>query len=480
MADSHTKRLRAWGLALFAAWLISGCGGGGGNPGNCMSGGAQTCAGTSTPSPTPAASTSSEALAGICTLQGAKNFTRAYLQETYLWYSEIPAADPAAYTDLAAYFYALLTPALDSFGQPKDRFSFIVTATDADSLLTGSNVGYGAHWRNDALGRTRAAFIDAGSPAARAGLERGGELVTVLTPGAKLFPNEAASISFVYRSAPGAATRTVTLDTAAIQEDPLPLTQTLLSASGRKVGYLLFNAHTLGAQDKLIPALQNAQAAGVQDLVLDLRYNGGGYLRTALTLSSMLASSRADNQIFEQLRFNDKRGAETQAATIRFSGAVQYGESLFPTGTALPRLGLPRVYALTSEETCSASESVINSLRGVGITVVLIGRTTCGKPYGFSRRDNCGVSYFPIEFQGVNAIGFGDYANGFSPTCELADDFDHALGSSSERLLAAALFHVDSGSCPMQSMSSALPARGAARVPGQPVLRGKVLAPARH
>jgi hypothetical protein len=86
-----------------------------------------------------------------------------------------------------------------------------------------------------------------------------------------------------------------------------------------------------------------------------------------------------------------------------------------PFGQSLPTLNLPRVFVLTGPDTCSASESVINSLQGVDVEVIQIGTTTCGKPYGFYPEDNCGTTYFTIEFQGVNAKGFGDYTDGFSP-----------------------------------------------------------------
>jgi hypothetical protein len=260
----------------------------------------------------------------------------------------------------------------------------------------------------------------------------------------------------------------------------VPLVRTLASAAGRKVAYLLFNAHTSGAQDQLIPAIESAQAAGVQDLVLDLRYNGGGYLYTAVTLGSMIAGNAADGRIFEQLRFNDKRQAETEASTAYFSGQVQYTEPGSPEGTALPRLGLPRVFVLATGSTCSASESVINSLRGIGVEVVVVGQSTCGKPYGFSRRDNCGSAYFPIEFQGVNAAGFGDYASGFAPTCPLQDDFDHALGAPNERLLSAALQYADTGTCPAPGAAAPLSARSFARSLAHAPTRGKVLLPPRH
>jgi C-terminal processing protease CtpA/Prc len=304
-------------------------------------------------------------------------------------------------------------------------------------------------WQTDAQGRRRAAYVEAGSPAQAAGLARGAELVSVLTPGAPdWFPNGLAQISFVYRSAPGQPTATLTLSSAALQEDPLPQVRTLTSAAGHKVAYLLFNAHTQGAQDKLVPALYSLQQAGVTDLVLDMRYNRGGYLYTALSLSSMLTGPQADGRVFEKLQYNDKRSDQTQASEFDFSGQLQAGEATYAAGTPLPRLALPRVFVLATGNTCSASESVINSLRGVGVTVVLVGSATCGKPYGFSRKDNCGLSYFPIEFQGVNDQGFGDYAGGFAPTCAVADDFDHPLGDPGERLLATALGYVDSGTCP--------------------------------
>jgi hypothetical protein len=117
---------------------------------------------------------------------------------------------------------------------------------------------------------------------------------------------------------------------------------------------------------------------------------------------------------------------------------------------------------LTGSNTCSASESIINSLRGVGVEVIQVGSRTCGKPYGFYPEDNCGTTYFTIQFQGVNEQGFGDYADGFSPQnsvgtqttpipgCSVADDFTHALGDPAESRLAAALAYRNFGvaSCP--------------------------------
>ena len=117
-------------------------------------------------------------------------------------------------------------------------------------------------------------------------------------------------------------------------------------------------------------------------------------------------------------------------------------------GRVLPFLNLQRVFLLTTPGTCSASESIINSLRGVDIEVILIGGETCGKPYAFTPMANCGTTYFAIEFKGVNEKGYGDYADGFAPTCKVADDLGKELGDPSERLLATALSYVASNACP--------------------------------
>jgi hypothetical protein len=140
-----------------------------------------------------------------------------------------------------------------------------------------------------------------------------------------------------------------------------------------------------------------------------------------------------------------------------------------PRNVPLPTLNLTRVFVLTSPNTCSASEAIINGLRGVGVQVIQIGTTTCGKPYGFYPQDNCGMTYFTIEFQGVNAQNFGDYPDGFSPAntpsrpgvlvpgCSVGDDFSHALGDPSEARLAAALGYRNDQSCPAAAASSSNP-----------------------
>ena len=120
----------------------------------------------------------------------------------------------------------------------------------------------------------------------------------------------------------------------------------------------------------------------------------------------------------------------------------------------------------------------MNGLRGVGVEVIQIGSTTCGKPYGFYATDNCGTTYFTIQFRGVNALDFGDYTDGFSPSntpgaagpavlpgCSIADDFTKLLGDQTEDRLAMALAHRDGQACTVATGSAPDGASFAAEAP---------------
>ena len=425
-----------------------------------------------------------------------KNWLRSWTHELYLWYDEVPDVDPAT-RSVADYFDILKTGATTESGQPKDKFHFTYP-TDAWLALSqsGQSVGYGLQWAiTSTLPPRRAivAYTEPDTPATVAGLMRGDEVmavdgtdidadtsagVDILNAG--LFPGAAGeSHTFTIRALDG-STRDVTLQAQHIVSTPVQSVG-VIAAGGDSVGYLLFNDHIATAESQLIDAMQQLQGAGVDDLVIDIRYNGGGYLAIASELAYMVAGAASTGRTFEQLEFNDQY-ADTNPVTGRALDpepflAVSQGFS-GPAGVALPALGLQRVFVLTGEGTCSASESIINGLRGIGVEVIQIGSTTCGKPYGFYPADNCGTTYFSIQFRGVNAMGFGDYSDGFSPQnstgaagellpgCSVSDDFTHALGDVAEGRLAEALQYRLSGTCAsapsglVQGKASVQPARG--------------------
>ena len=393
---SFIRTLAAWAAS---AALLAACGGGGGGGGD-------------SPPPEPAYKQYEGAVAG-CTLDTQKKFVRAYMDELYLWYNEIPSVDPAAYNNIPDYFEALKVKTADANGVQKDRFSAVIPASQANALFASAAV------KQDTAQVLKAAT------------------------------------------------------------SPVPQVFTAATGGGRRFGYIQFTDHAVGAQDALIDAFRKVRDEGAQDLVLDLRQNSGGYLYIALSAASMITGPSSDGQLFERLRYNDKRTAESNASALNFSSTVQFGESRYPVGTALPQLSLPRVFVLTSGATCSASESIINSLRGIDVKVVRIGTTTCGKPYGFREKDNCGWAYFPIEFQGTNAKGFGDYTTGFTPNCQVSDN-GSAPGGGSDPLLAEAKYYIDNGSCqpgtPANTQNALLPLLDMSR-PSRPDWAGRLLLP---
>jgi len=289
----------------------------------------------------------------------------------------------------------------------------------------------------------------------------------IATINAGLFPAASGEThTFQVRPFGGGLHQTITMQSANVTSTPVQNVGTIATSSG-PVGYMLFNDHIATAESELIDAVNTLKAANITDLVLDIRYNGGGYLDIADELAFMIAGNGPTaGRAFEQIVFNRKYPS-TDPATGQALAPIPFHTTTrgfsVSSGQPFPALNLPRVFVLTGPGTCSASESIINSLRGVGVQVIQVGSTTCGKPYGFHPDDNCGTTYFSIQFKGVNAAGFGDYTDGFSPSntaggtgtrvpgCSVADDFAHALGDANEARLAAALGYRMNSSCPAPS-----------------------------
>ncbi|WP_206370503.1 S41 family peptidase [Solimonas marina] len=415
------------------------------------------------------------------TLANERDWVHAYMNAIYLWYKEIPSVDSSGYTASAygsdyaaldAYFQALKTPNTTSSGKLEDQFSFTYPTAAWDALAqSGVTVSYGLQFAALATAPPRdfrVAYTEPNRPSSNDGVDRGAKILAidgvdmingsdVDTLNAGLFPS-AAGEQHVFRfEDTDGTTQDVTLTAEDVTETPVQNVQTISTSTG-SVGYLLFNDHIATAEGELKNAIQTLADDDVSDLVLDIRYNGGGYLDIASELAYMIAGpAQTAGKVFERLKYNDKNPlADTDSATTGFHSTTVGFDPSVADGSALPYLNLSKVYVLVGAGTCSASEAVINGLRGVGVDVVLIGDTTCGKPYGFYQADNCGTSYFAIEFQGVNNAGFGDYADGFTPDCAVDDDFDHALGDPSESLLATALSYRDSGACPSTSKRASL------------------------
>lgn len=418
---------------------------------------------------------------------------RSWTDETYLWRTEVPDLDPYNYNDRVAYFDLLKTSETLPSGTPKDDFHFSEPTEDyLESRTSAPQAGYGANFR--AVSTTpprdfRVTYTEPGSPAAattngQVNFLRGSRILEVDgvdfvnansqsaidTLNAGLFPSTAGESHTFRLRDPDGTERTVTLSSGNVVRQPVNETAVLNTPSGQ-VGYIHFTTFSPdSSEEQIVNAVQQLSDANVSDLILDLRYNGGGLLAVASELSFMVAGqARTQNRTFEQLRFNDRAGNVNPVtgapnAPIPFYSTAQ-GFTL-PIGQSLPALNLNRVYILSTERTCSASEAVINGLRGIDVEVVLIGDITCGKPFGFYPTDNCGRTYYTIQFQGVNEKNFGDYADGFvpqnanfqfgarAPGCQVADQLVAPLGTEGDPLIGAALQYRGDGTCPAPTSSS--------------------------
>ncbi|MEO9054776.1 MAG: S41 family peptidase [Steroidobacteraceae bacterium] len=431
-------------------------------------------------------------------VQGASldelNWLRSWNNDLYLWFGEVTDQNPANFATDSAYFKVLVTTQTTPSGKPKDRFHFTYASSTWEQLSeSGVQAGYGANFVLVAATPPRdvvVAYTEPGSAASTppASLARGAKLLSI--DGVDLVnATDQASIdilnaglspqtvgeshTFSVLDAGASVPRTITMVSANVTSTPVQSVHTITAPNGRLVGYMLFNDHLATAESELVTAFSQLQSAGVQDLVLDIRYNGGGFLDIASEVAYMIAGpGPTTGQTFELSQFNSKYLTmnPVTGATLAPVGFHTTTQGFSTTaGQALPSLNLTRVFVLTTANTCSASESIINSLRGVNIQVIEVGSTTCGKPYGFYPADNCGVTYFSIQFQGINAQGFGDYPDGFTPQntlttegvllpgCSVADDFTHALGDSAEGQLASALSYQSNGTCPVPPSGMAVP-----------------------
>ena len=245
----------------------------------------------------------------------------------------------------------------------------------------------------------------------------------------------------------------VTLTKAEYAENPV-YKITTHTVGDKKVGYLMYNGFYSTYDTDLNNAFGELAAAGVDELVLDLRYNSGGSVRTSTYLGSMITGPNESGKIFAKQQWNSKLQAyyeENNPGTLenRFSDELS-------NGTAINKLDLDRVFILTTESTASASELLINGLVPY-IDVVVIGDTTTGKNVGsvtlydspdFTKNNRSGSHRYamqPIVLKTVNADGFGDYTEGLAPTVELKEDYGNlgVLGELSEPLFAEAIDIID-------------------------------------
>ena len=404
------------------------------------------------------------------------------LNQYYYWQEAVDFLADSK-TSNAAEYVKLLGNSVDpsdfftSLNHPDDRFSWIdEDYVNLENQLAGISASNGMKFlvsrQCDDCNELVAfvTYVLPESDAAAKGIERGDFITTVNGIELKVFNyidllfGEELSYTLGladYNQADqvfNSSGETVTLNKVEnFQEHPIHK-NLVLDVGGQKVGYLMYNKFLNEFDDQLIQTFSDFATEGITDLVIDLRYNGGGSVRTCVYLASMITGQFTD-EIFAQQIWNSKLLAYFEALNSNSDDSddrelKNYFTSTNSEGVTLPALNLNKVYIIATNRSASASELLINGL-APHINVVLIGNTTTGKNVGsitvYDYIDNEGnknpnhtYAMQPIVLKIANSVDFADYANGLDPDIELRERASNlgVLGTPSEPLLSVALSQI--------------------------------------
>jgi len=380
-------------------------------------------------------------------IRSINNFIWENMDTYYLWRDFMPAnLDPEKQPDPAEYFHHLLFT-------PDDRWSFITN--DYKSLvdrLQGIGKTYGHEFKlfrkiNSKQVYGIVEYVIKNSPAKSEGIKRGdifnrinGILLDTLNYRSLLFSYNSYTIGFadLVDEEIVSNDREIFLTPIVMQEDPI-LLDTMYFLEGKQIGYLVYNRFISSFNSDLTTIFSNFKMNGINDLVLDLRYNPGGSVGTATLLASLIAPSTvvSNEEVFIKYIWNDlidqywreNEGDESENLIIKFINAAQ-------------NININRLFVLTSESTASASELIINGLEPY-MDVILVGHTTHGKYTASITLHDEEKSYDwaiqPIVLKTANINNETDYKDGMFPDYLVEDDYFSPLGSLEEDRLEFAI-----------------------------------------
>ena len=382
-----------------------------------------------------------------CSAAGKNLYVRDVLTRYYLWYPFLPALDPVRYDSPEAYLEAVRY-------RPIDHAYSYVTSREANEAFYSESqfIGFGFSTRVDGT-TLRVLQVFEGSPAEQAGLGRGQQIISIdgrsvraliesNQIGTAFGPAEVGlEVEVAFETRDGVMTqarmtkRAVTIPTVSLSR--------VFDVDGRRVGYVFFRNFVRPSTAALDNAFAALKAAGVTELVLDLRYNGGGLVDVAVHLGSLIGGAPTNGRVMATYAHNDKQRARDEV--LRFA-SVDHA------------LGLSRLVVVTTAASASASELVINALRPY-MPVVVVGQRTYGKPVGQYGFPFCDKVLAPVYFSIRNALDEGDYYDGIPADCAAADDITHDLGDAAEGSLGEALQVIRTGACTAAPGTGTLPQR---------------------
>lgn len=366
-----------------------------------------------------------------------------YAQEIYLWYKYLPATlDLQSYSDPDGVMEAIRAYSTESgFSDPVDRWSFAIPQSKWDDVSAGISGDFGLGIFFNAVNDLRVSYVEPASPAATAGITRSWRILAI--DGNSTINTDDATIdriaAAVYNSStiqlvflrPDNKDTTITLNAATYISQPF-LLDTVYATGSRMVGYMVFNSF-LGdittVKNRFSTLFGDFVSKGVNELVIDLRYNSGGYVDLQNELANYLVPASGNQGVMLTEQFNDKYS--------RYYDTTIYYEK---KGS----LELSRIFFITATNTASASELLINSLKPY-MDVKLVGRDTYGKPVGYFGIPDGDWYLFPVSFRSINKNGEGNYFDGMTPDAIVNDGLEKQWGDVTEDCLGSVLNYINKG-----------------------------------
>jgi C-terminal processing protease CtpA/Prc len=347
----------------------------------------------------------------------------------YYWYEEIPDLDIFGFETPSDLLEAMMYT-------PPDYWSFIEKAEIVESLYEdGEYLGFGFLLKFDVYGNLRIPLVYENSEAYELGIRRGNIITAINGTDPTLFDDynsffdyDPETFTFEILDNEGIM-HTITLDKSIIVQNGVIFSD-IYNVSGTKTGYILYDSFLNFTKEELEDVISYFKSNDITELVIDLRYNGGGYISLAKELCEMIMPAETAGKVFISFLFND-RLSETHNSSFLFEENEL-------------NLDLDRVFFITTGASASASELVINSLEPY-MDVLIIGTFTHGKPVGMSEFTFNDWVLYPVVTQMVNAEGFGDYFEGLIPDCEAEDGMDHEWGDETEPCLYQAFHYISYG-----------------------------------
>jgi C-terminal peptidase prc len=393
-----------------------------------------------------------------CSVLAQNTYVRDVLFEYYYWNHELPRVSPAFFPSPETYLEAVRYRPLDV------TYSYIANRAEQEAFFSDSQfIGLGISTQfNGTDMRLSQVFPE--SPASEVNLQRGDRILRIngrtiadlsannLLATAFGANTVGVSVALVWQNGAGEE-KSATLVKRAVTI-PTVSALRLYDVNGRKVAYLSFRNFVQPSFGALDTAFAQLHEAGANELVLDLRYNGGGLVAVAQRLASLIGGTVTQDQLFAEFFHNDRHADLNRE--LRFESQAN-------------GLNLSRLVVITTRASASASELVINALRPF-IPVIIVGDTTYGKPVGQYTFAFCDKVLNPVSFILRNAQGQSDFYTGFTPTCTAPDDLDHQFGDPSEGSLAEAFVYLGTGACTPPPPPTTAAARAKAIAAARPIL----------